>query len=398
MLERVGFDSFEALIAATIPDNIRFRGHIDLPEPVSEADALAELRDIAERNRVFRSYLGMGYYGCNVPPVIQRKVLENPAWYTAYTPYQPEISQGRLEALLNFQTVCIDLTGLPIANASLLDEGTAAAEAMAMAHAIAPGKERDTFLVSELCHPQTIEVVRTRARARRWQVVVGDHRDFRFDARTFGVLLQYPATDGSIHDYHQVIEQAHAAGALATVATDLLALTLLTPPGEFGADMVIGSSQRFGVPMGFGGPHAAFFTCRDEYKRFLPGRIIGILARRARQARAPHGAPDPRAAHPPGKGYIQYLHLPGAAGRPRQLLRAVSRAGWPARHRRAGAPACRRARRCPAGPGLPGERCALLRHRQGDRGCRAGPHHGRGRGARHQPAGVRRRLHYGRVR
>ncbi|NJD09158.1 MAG: aminomethyl-transferring glycine dehydrogenase [Gemmatimonadetes bacterium] len=276
MLQRTGFDSLEALIAATIPDNIRFRGRMDLPEPIGEADALAELHGIAARNRVFRSYIGMGYYGCITPPVIQRKVQENPAWYTAYTPYQPEISQGRLEALLNFQTVCIDLTGLPIASASLLDEGTAAAEAMAMAHAIAPGKERRTFLVSELCHPQTIEVVRTRARVRQWDVVVGDHRSFSFDERTFGVLLQYPATDGSIHDYRAVIEKAHAAGALATVASDLLALTLLTPPGEFGADMAIGSSQRFGIPMGFGGPHAAFFTCRDDYKRFLPGRIIGI--------------------------------------------------------------------------------------------------------------------------
>jgi len=276
MLQQVGLDTLEALIAATIPDGIRFRDQLDLPAPISEADALAELWQLACQNRVFRSYIGMGYHGCITPPVIQRKVLENPAWYTAYTPYQAEISQGRLEALLNFQTVCIDLTGLPIANASLLDEATAAAEAMAMAHTIAPGKDRDTFLVSELCHPQTIEVVCTRARARGWRVVVGNHGEFRCDERTFGVLLQYPATDGSIHDYRAVIDQAHQAGALATVATDLLALTLLTPPGEIGADMAIGNSQRFGVPMGFGGPHAAFFTCRDEYKRYLPGRIIGV--------------------------------------------------------------------------------------------------------------------------
>ena len=276
MLEQVGYGSLDELIGATIPDNIRCRGPLDLPAPAGEFDALAELRGIAAKNRVLRSYIGMGYYDTETPPVIQRKVLENPAWYTAYTPYQAEIAQGRLEALLNFQTVCIDLTGLPIANASLLDEGTAAAEAMAMSHAIAPGKDRDVFVVSELCHPQTIEVVRTRARARGWSVVVADHRELPLDERVFGVLLQYPATDGSLHDYRAVVEQAHAVSAPVTVASDLLALTLLAPPGEWGADMVVGSSQRFGVPLGYGGPHAAFFACRDEYKRYLPGRIIGV--------------------------------------------------------------------------------------------------------------------------
>jgi glycine dehydrogenase len=276
MLERVGYGSLDELIAATIPDNIRFRGSLGLPEAASEFDALAELRAIAARNRVLRSYIGMGYYDTITPPVIQRKVFENPSWYTAYTPYQAEISQGRLEALLNFQTVCVDLTGLPIANASLLDEATAAAEAMAMSHAISPGRERDIFLVSDLCHPQTVDVVRTRARARGWTVVVADHRELPLDERVFGVLLQYPATDGSVHDYSAVIEKAHALGAPVTVATDLLALTLLSPPGKWGADMVVGSSQRFGVPLGYGGPHAAFFACRDEYRRYLPGRIIGV--------------------------------------------------------------------------------------------------------------------------
>ena len=276
MLERIGYDSLDALVSATIPENIRFRGTLALPDPISEYDALHELRQIAGQNRVLRSYLGMGYYNTVTPPVIARKVLENPSWYTAYTPYQAEIAQGRLEALLNFQTVCIDLTGLPIANASLLDEGTAAAEAMAMSHAIASGKQRDTFLVSELCHPQTIDVVRTRAAAKGWNVVVGAHTGFEFGDHVFGVLLQYPATDGTIHDYAQVVEQAHGAGALVTVASDLLALTMLTPPGEFGADMVVGNTQRLGVPLGFGGPHAAFFACRDDYKRFLPGRIIGV--------------------------------------------------------------------------------------------------------------------------
>jgi glycine dehydrogenase len=275
MLDAIGYGSVDELVDTAIPESIRYRAPLKIGAGAGEHEALRELREIATRNRVMRSYIGMGYHDTNTPPVIQRKVLENPAWYTAYTPYQAEIAQGRLEALLTFQTAVIDLTGLPIANASLLDEGTAAAESMAMCEAVR-GRGRSRFFVSELCHPQTIDVVRTRARARRWEIVVGDHASFEFTDDVFGALLQYPATDGSIHDYRSFIERAHASNALVTVAADLLSLTLLVPPGEFGADVVVGNSQRFGVPLGFGGPHAAFFATRDEFKRNIPGRIIGV--------------------------------------------------------------------------------------------------------------------------
>jgi glycine dehydrogenase len=275
MLDAIGYDSLDALVDTAIPESIRYRAPLRIGAGASENDALRELRGIAARNRVMRSYIGMGYHDATTPAVIQRKVLENPAWYTAYTPYQAEIAQGRLEALLTFQTVVIDLTGLPIANASLLDEGTAAAEAMAMCEAVR-GRGRSRFFVSELCHPQTIDVVRTRATARGWDIVVGDHRTFEFGDGFFGALLQYPATDGSVLDYRAFVEEAHAHDVLVTVAADLLALTLLVPPGEFGADVVVGNTQRFGVPLGFGGPHAAFFATRDEFKRNIPGRIIGM--------------------------------------------------------------------------------------------------------------------------
>jgi glycine dehydrogenase len=276
MLELLGHAELDDLIAATVPAGIRLERPLRLGEPRTEPDVLKELRALAVRNQVFRSYIGMGYHASVTPPVIQRNILENPAWYTAYTPYQAEIAQGRLEALLNFQTVVVDLTGLPIANASLLDEGTAAAEAMALAYHARGSDERNAFFVSTDCHPQTIDVVRTRAAARGFEVVVGDHRAFDFAQPVFGVLLQYPATDGRVDDLRDFVERAHAAGALVTMATDLLALTLLTPPGELGADIAVGNSQRFGVPMGFGGPHAAFFATRDEYKRQIPGRIIGV--------------------------------------------------------------------------------------------------------------------------
>ena len=274
MLTTVGYSSLEELIDTVVPEGIRFRRTLSMPA-ASEFEAMRELKGLADKNRLFRSYLGMGYHDCITPAVIQRKVLENPAWYTAYTPYQAEIAQGRLEALLNFQTVVIDLTGLPIANASLLDEATAAAEAMAMAHAVT-GEKRNVFFVSERCHPQTIDVVRTRARARGWEIVVGDHASFAFGPTIFGGLVQYPATDGEVVGYREFCDRAHAAGALAIVAADLLSLTLLQPPGEWGADVVIGNSQRFGVPLGYGGPHAAFLAARDEHRRQLPGRIIGV--------------------------------------------------------------------------------------------------------------------------
>ena len=276
MLDLLGYDSLDALIDATVPAGIRFRRPLAIHAPMTEHEALDSLRAIARRNQVYRSFLGLGYYGCFTPPVIQRNVLENPGWYTAYTPYQAEIAQGRLEALLNFQTMVMDLTGLEIANASLLDEGTAAAESMTMSYALRgkPGKE--TFFVSDECFPQTIGVVKTRARARGIDVVVGDWRKAPLGADVFGVLLQYPAVDGAIHDYRQFCERAHAVDAVVTVATDLMSLVLLTPPGEWGADVCVGNSQRFGVPLGYGGPHAAFFATKDEFKRQIPGRIIGV--------------------------------------------------------------------------------------------------------------------------
>ncbi len=276
MLATLGYDSLDAFIDAVVPEAIRFRGTLATGAERSEPEVLQSLAAIAAKNRIYRSFIGMGYYGTHTPPVILRNVMENPAWYTAYTPYQAEIAQGRLEALLNFQTLIMDLTGLEIANASLLDEGTAAAEAMALALHAKGSATRNTFFIASDCHPQTIGVVTARAEARGVTVVVGDPREFVASDAVFGALLQYPGTDGAIVDYRALTEQAHTAGAMVIVATDLLALTLLTPPGEWGADIAIGNTQRFGVPMGFGGPHAAFFASRDEYKRLLPGRIIGV--------------------------------------------------------------------------------------------------------------------------
>jgi glycine dehydrogenase len=276
MLEAVSAPSLEALIEATVPAEIRMRKPLVLPDARGEREALEELRALASRNQIFRSFIGMGYSDTITPPVIQRNVLENPGWYTAYTPYQAEIAQGRLEALLNFQTMVADLTGLPLANASLLDEATAAAEAMYMCLGVAKG-QRDTFFVAEDCHPQTIAVVRTRARPLGITVETGRPEDADLaGGKLFGLLLQYPTTDGRVGDYAALAERAHAAGVLVAVATDLLALTLLRPPGEFGADIAVGSSQRFGVPLGYGGPHAAFLATRDEHKRLMPGRLIGV--------------------------------------------------------------------------------------------------------------------------
>jgi glycine dehydrogenase len=274
MLALLGFKNLEELVDAAVPRKIRLVGKLNLPVAKSEFEALAELRRIASENRVFRSFIGQGYYDTITPPVIQRNVLENPGWYTQYTPYQAEISQGRLEALLNFQTMVSELTALDIANASLLDEATAAAEAMTMSHRLKDG--RNIFFVSETCHPQTIEVVRSRAEALKIEVVVGNYETFTFTDKVFGALVQYPDTFGAIHDYSGFAEKVHAAGAMLTVATDLLALMLIKPPGEFGADIAVGSVQRFGVPLGYGGPHAAFFATRDEFKRQMPGRIVGV--------------------------------------------------------------------------------------------------------------------------
>ncbi len=274
MLRDVGFDNLGALIDATVPKDIRLKRQLSLPDAKSEGEALTELRAIAQKNKMVRSFIGAGYYDCITPPVIQRNILENPGWYTAYTPYQAEIAQGRLEALLNFQQMIIDLTALDIANASMLDEATAAAEAMALCHAVVPN--RKTFFVADDCHPQTIAVVQTRAKPLGIEIKIGDHSRFKFDSTIFGALVQYPATDGAIYDYAEFVRKAHDAGALVVVAADILALTLLKPPGEFGADVAVGNTQRFGVPLGFGGPHAAYFATRDEFKRHMPGRLVGV--------------------------------------------------------------------------------------------------------------------------
>ncbi|MEH2435106.1 MAG: aminomethyl-transferring glycine dehydrogenase [Nostoc sp.] len=275
MLKVLGFPSLDALINQTVPQAIRLKQPLKLPEAESEYAALTSLKKVAAKNQVFRSYIGMGYYDSITPPVIGRNILENPGWYTAYTPYQPEIAQGRLEALLNFQTLIIDLTGLEIANASLLDEATAAAEAMSLSYGICKN-QANAYFVSGDCHPQTIDVLQTRAKPLGIKIIVGDHQTFDFDQPIFGAVLQYPASDGTIYDYRAFIEKAHAKGALVTVAADPLSLTLLTPPGEFGADIAVGSTQRFGISLGFGGPHAAYFATKEEYKRLVPGRIVGV--------------------------------------------------------------------------------------------------------------------------
>jgi len=274
MLSELGYESLAALIDAAVPKNIRLDRELKLPEPKSETEALAELRAISRKNKVARSFIGAGYYDCITPPVIQRNILENPGWYTAYTPYQAEIAQGRLEALLNFQQLIIDLTALDIANASLLDEATAAAEAMALCHAVVPN--RKTFFVADDCHPQTIAVVQTRAKPLGIDIKIGDYSRFKFDDSVYGALVQYPATDGAIYNYSEFVRQAHDAGALVVVAAEILALTLLKPPGEFGADVAVGNTQRFGVPLGFGGPHAAYFATRHQFKRHMPGRLVGV--------------------------------------------------------------------------------------------------------------------------
>lgn len=279
MLQTVGVDSIDELIQQTVPDAIRLARPLRLPAPKTETQFLSDFRQLAAQNKVFKSFIGTGYYDTVTPNVILRNILENPAWYTAYTPYQAEIAQGRLEALLNFQTVVSELTGMDLANASLLDEATAAAEAMTMLFAMRPAqtKTAGTFFVSDRCHPQTIDVLRTRATPVGITVLVGDHTKIDLTTGTlFGMLLQYPASDGAVFDYTDLIASAHELGITVAVAADLLSLTLLTPPGEMGADVVVGSAQRFGVPMGFGGPHAAFFATRDAFKRQIPGRIIGV--------------------------------------------------------------------------------------------------------------------------
>ena len=289
MLSTLGFDSLDALVSTAVPAGIRLPAPLNLPGAKGEHAAVEEIRALASKNRLFRSHIGMGYSDCITPPVILRNILANPGWYTAYTPYQAEISQGRLEALLNFQTMIVDLTGLDIANASLLDEGTAAAEAMTLCRTLRKDAAANTFFLSSQCHPQTIAVIQTRAAALGICVLVGDEKTYDFSEKTFAVLVQVPATDGALIDPSAFIEKAHAHGAMAIVAADLLALTLLKSPGEMGADVAVGSTQRFGVPMGYGGPHAAYFATRDAFKRAMPGRLVGV-------SRDAHGNPALRLA------------------------------------------------------------------------------------------------------
>lgn len=280
MLSKIGAGSVDELIEQTIPAAIRLKKPLNLPQGMTEYNYHKHLRAIAAKNKLFKTYIGLGYYNTIVPPVIQRNILENPGWYTAYTPYQAEISQGRLEALLNFQTMIMDLTGMEIANASLLDEATAAAEAMTMFYhnrsreAIKNGYNK--FFVSNECFPQTIDLLKTRSTPLGIELVIGDFKTATLDSTIFGALLQYPTADGTVYDYSDFTGKAKANGTAVAVAADVLSLVLLTPPGEWGADVVVGNTQRFGVPMGYGGPHAAYFACREEYKRILPGRIIGV--------------------------------------------------------------------------------------------------------------------------
>ena len=309
MLETIGVSSIDDLIDQVVPDSIRMQGPLKVPAAATESELLGELRSLADQNQVFRSYIGMGYSGTITPTVILRNILENPGWYTQYTPYQAEIAQGRMEALLNFQTVIGDLTGMKIANSSLLDEPTAAAEAMSLSFAARPRKSTaNTFLVSNLCHPQTIDTVIGRAKPLGINVVVGDHDEFELTEDVFGVLVQYPATDGTIKKYDELAKKTHAVGALLTVAADLLSLVVLRAPAEFGADIAVGNSQRFGVPLGFGGPHAAFFATSDKYRRLIPGRVIGVSKDANGKPGPSTGFANQRATHSPGKCNEQYLH------------------------------------------------------------------------------------------
>ena len=280
MLSSIGENSLIDLIDKVVPEDIRLEGELNLPVAESEYRLLNDLKEKAEKNKVYKSYIGLGYNGTIVPPVIQRNIFENPGWYTQYTPYQAEIAQGRLEALLNFQTMVADLTKMDIANASLLDEGTSAAEAMIMFYNEKnkrnKGEAINKFFVSAQVFPQTLAVINSRAIPLNIEVVVGDHTNANIDDTYFGALVQYPCADGEVVNYRAFVEEVHNVGAFITFAADLMSLALLTAPGCLGADAVVGTTQRFGVPMGFGGPHAAYFATRDQFKRVLPGRIIGV--------------------------------------------------------------------------------------------------------------------------
>ena len=355
MLEVIGVDSLEELARRAVPAGILDKvtdtgaapGLDQLPPPASEAQALAELRALADANTVAVSMIGQGYYDTLTPPVLLRNIMENPAWYTAYTPYQPEISQGRLEALLNFQTMVADLTGLEVANASMLDEGTAAAEAMTLMHrAVKGGATR--LAVDVDVFAQTAAVLATRAQPLGIEIVTADLRcglpDLP-DGEFFGVIAQLPGASGRIIDWSALVSEAHDRGALVAIGADLLALTLLTPPGEIGADVAFGNTQRFGVPMGFGGPHAGYLVVHTKHARQLPGRLVGVSVRRGWLTRLPVGAADPRTAHPSRQGDQQHLHRPSAVGGDGRDVRQLSRRRRAGRHRPPGTRPCRHDRR-----------------------------------------------------
>ncbi|MGY3207150.1 glycine cleavage system pyridoxal-binding protein P [Ewingella americana] len=347
MLETVGADSLNALIQQIVPVDIQLPGPPAVGDSVTEHQALAELKAIASQNQRYKSYIGMGYSAVLTPPVILRNMLENPGWYTAYTPYQPEVSQGRLEALLNFQQLTLDLTGLDLASASLLDEATAAAEAMALAKRASKLKNANRFFVADDVHPQTLDVVRTRAETFGFDIIVDKAEKVLELEGVFGVLLQQVGTTGQVHDYRALLAELKSRKIITSVAADIMALVLLAAPGAQGADVVFGSAQRFGVPMGYGGPHAAFFACVDEFKRSMPGRIIGVSRGRRGQHRAAHGDADPRAAYSPRESQLQHLYLAGSVGQHRQPVRGIPRSGWPETHRQPHSPSDRHSGRWP---------------------------------------------------
>ena len=364
MLSELGYTTLDELTTAAVPALIRSDSPLALPSALGESATTTALRGLADRNRVVPSLIGLGYHGTVTPPVIQRNVLEDPSWYTAYTPYQPEISQGRLEALLNFQTMVSDLTGMDLANASLLDEPTAAAEAMAMARRLAPKDSSSRFVVDEGCHPHTIAVVQTRAEPLGIEVEVGDAQQLLSrGSAPFAVLVQTPTTTGEILDLHPLSEAVHETGGLVIAATDLLACCLVVPPGEHGADIVVGSAQRFGVPLGFGGPHAGFIATRTEFARSLPGRLVGVSKDDAGRTAFRLALQTREAAHPSREGHEQHLHRAGAARGRRIDVRRVPRARRTASHRVACPCPRRRIRGC-RGNG-PWRRCrarGLFRH------------------------------------
>ena len=367
MLEVIGAKSVDELISQVIPQSIRLKKPLALPaEGMSEYEFAAHIRSLADRNRCLRSFIGMGYYPCAVPAAIVRNVFENPAWYTSYTPYQAEISQGRLEALLNFQTAVISLTGMEIGNCSLLDEGTAAAEAMLMMFALrsreAVREGRNQLFVDRNIFPQTLDVLLTRSEPFGIELIVDEYDEYSFTGKEFGAIVQYPAANGAVRDYTDFTAAAHAKGVLVTAAADLLSLALLKSPGEWGADIAVGSTQRLGTPMGFGGPGAGYMATREAYKRNMPGRIIGVSVDRLGNKALRMALADARTAHQARTRHVEHLHRLGADGLDGRLLLRLQRPRGAETRCRHGPPGRRNGRRRTPGDGLQTRRRRLLRH------------------------------------